>query len=726
MVTVTHQTNQGEKNDVDGNPRRYAWVESEPSPNFQQLREKFDPSLRKKNQINGDGGTNQPNDSKVFVKVSRDSTSSQHTQQHKKESINTSSFRTGHYQDQKSSSLRFGYNEIKDHDEKVERSLSQIKQKLAADVKDIEQTLKQCSDRRKSLMKTGNASFSHGAINSPTGKMDSENKKSSSVQRRKSLLDMHSKIKEQMFHRAHSAPSVFTSPPSSELKSQPSPERTSLAQVSNKIRLLNMGSKQFASFTSTPTSALLKGPHSSSPSGQATRNVANRKRKKRIGKTQIFNPPSSSPKKREEHRRVEAKKREQRAIKNKKRRDQLERERIEHIKQNSGDQRQERYREIAMQQKKKERLTQILLVGVAFSTRISKMINEIQYRRDLIKRHTLRNNAAGLITRKLRHYCFRCHRKRVRGAIRILGGVFVMKVRLWRDRRRNRAADVLREFLFALKDTGVFLGILTRGKRWRAYKDKVITVQQLWRTKQMILNAQVSLIDRQWQKEQEKRMNIEVEHIYNTEKEKTITDNKVIDSVNKARRAMKQKALPRKKISRKASIRRNLLNEGDLDILNIGQITPVEFRVGMIRETLQCLKKIFLKDMEKYRHDVESYDEEVKRRQRTGAFVRKSSSNKQVILTNSEEECKEPLTFLRSDEPISTVLTIPIKPRFHPALREQSLNLLMQLADKHIEKMRIAWDPYNMNTEIPDYQHVGKEVALCQYQEIGDYRTYMT
>jgi len=616
-------------------------------------------------------------------------------------------------------------------------SLSAIKKKFAEDVKEIEHALKECTER-KSFMRR-QISQSHELVleqdnNTSYDHSSPYSKKSPALSKREKTQSMiHKRDRTKLFRRIKSAPKVLHSINMIMNEDNQTPPRISNPgeRVKSKINFLtesqrNLLQNQHDNDTNDPK---LKTKTKTFPSRK--RRKGKKKTKALQGQDSLSNTVATNMKKREERRRKNKKKREQRAIGNKKRREDLEIKRINHIQENTCELRQSRYKKMALAQKHQSKLTLNLMLLVILGSRLNRIKRQIINRRNRIRRHSVCDLAAGLITRKLRYYCFKCYRKRVRGAIRILGAVFVLKIRIWRDRRRNRAADVLQDFLHGLKGTGAFLGILTRGKRWRSYKQKVIIVQRLWRTKLKMIDAQLMLIDLQWQKEQEKRLINEVDKIYNYDKENAMAENEIIDASNRGRKAMNIRLLPRKKISRKQSIIRGLLDENDFDILKVRCTTTHEIRSEMIRETLKYLKQLYMKEMDVYKRDMCQYTHDMKRRQRAGAFIDKASISKQKRTVesqqtvrssiNNKEATNRRLSFLYSKDPIrKKSICAPIRPIFRPVLGKKSLGLLIELADGFVERMRIAWNPYNLNTNLPEYCGVGKAVALKRYQEISE------
>ena len=122
---------------------------------------------------------------------------------------------------------------------------------------------------------------------------------------------------------------------------------------------------------------------------------------------------------------------------------------------------------------------------------------------DGIEREKRENQAAGIITRIFRLFVFRHYRLQVRGAIGMLGAFFVLKIKLWRSRRKRRAIDLVKDFLTKVHDenkrTGGLFRLVAKGVELRALKRNVIICQKCWRDKVHFINAQVDIINRQWQ-----------------------------------------------------------------------------------------------------------------------------------------------------------------------------------------------------------------------------------
>lgn len=439
--------------------------------------------------------------------------------------------------------------------------------------------------------------------------------------------------------------------------------------------------------------------------------------------------------------------REKRHLENKKRREKLEKERCDFLIANSVEKRQARLKEKSTKQKQRIKLAKLLILhGVILGggRRISLWENALNNRRQLIRRQSLIESASLVISKQIRLYCERKRQKKIDQAIRLISGVvFTKKIRSWRDRRRNKAADVLHNFLTALNDSGafLFLDLMTKGKRWHLYREKIMQIQKLWRKKFQTIEAQVKLIDKQWQKEQSLSTDQEVERIYASEKIHTNNENELIDATNRMRKAMvsskgKKRSsaihnmlgshstntmLPKKKISRKSSILKRMIYEDENDILSIGHIVPFEFRYRIIRAVLKYMKQKFMDDMENYRGRLAFYEKEMSRRESANTIIlhRKPSRNIKKNKDTSSQDTKE-------DESTSDIHInlppppAPVKPMFKPVLRERTIKLLLELGNEYVLKVRKAWDPSNVTKiELPECFDIGRQIAESQHNEIN-------
>ena len=286
------------------------------------------------------------------------------------------------------------------------------------------------------------------------------------------------------------------------------------------------------------------------------------------------------------------KKRRTRLTETRKRRQKIEKERIEHLRANSGRARQNRLKKRSAEEKTKYQKEKHWIVSVAMGVRLQLIIDTVVKFRAYQQQLVLEDVSAMIITRQMRIYKFRRYRKRVKSAIYVLGSVFVIKVKIWKKTRRRLASDRVRAFLICLENenqrTCGCLALIMKGKKWRAYRQKIITLQRLWRERMRIITAQVLLVDMQWQREQAMRTEALVEHKFISSVEKTEIENDKIDNINRTRKLVKMKPLPRRRCDTREMIRSRLLKGEDL--LSVGHIVPAEMRVGIIRDMLRHLR----------------------------------------------------------------------------------------------------------------------------------------
>ena len=88
---------------------------------------------------------------------------------------------------------------------------------------------------------------------------------------------------------------------------------------------------------------------------------------------------------------------------------------------------------------------------------------------------------------------------------------------------------------------------------------KIINLQRLWRDRLSITSAQALLIDLQWQKKQNARTDCLVERLFKEGEEKATVENERIDNINRTRKLIKLKNLPRVRHDTKQEIRERLM-----------------------------------------------------------------------------------------------------------------------------------------------------------------------
>ena len=409
-------------------------------------------------------------------------------------------------------------------------------------------------------------------------------------------------------------------------------------------------------------------------------------------------------------------KRDKRMKDTRRRRDQIEKNRVKQLKHNSGVQRQRRLKTRKQERQRKQimvsKWTMIIILGVRMQAAIQMVKQFRQYQAQL----EIEDNASRVIARQMRVLKFKLHRKRVRGAIRVLATAFLVQVKLWRESRRRSASDKVLCFLLALErdnnDTGGCLALIVKGKKWRAYRLKIIVLQRLWRRRLQIISSQVLLIDRQWQTEQKRRIGDEVNIRYEREEEKATVDNESIDNINRTRKLLKMKPLSKKKCSTREEIRNKIVK--GRDFLSAGGIVPSEIRHEIISDLLKHMKYIYLDQLALYDDAYQIYEQDGKERQRRRALLVGFSGNSTVntwVWGEASSRSRRKIEEWESKNPTYP----PMKPMFHVILGNITLSLLLDIGQKYVEELRKSWNPRTMNVIPVTFN--GKEIAEAHYKE---------
>ncbi len=238
---------------------------------------------------------------------------------------------------------------------------------------------------------------------------------------------------------------------------------------------------------------------------------------------------------------------------------------------------------------------------------------------------------------------------------------------------------------------------------------KIIILQRLWRQQLRIISAQVLLIDRQWQQEQDRRTEIEVEKIYAEEEAKVIAENERIENINRTRKLIKLKPLPRKRRDNRDEIRVRL-KEGK-DLLSLHNIVPTEIRHELIRDMLKHLRCLHLNQLKSFDKAVQKYEDEMKDRQRRRAILVGFSGNGAVNSWVWGKSRSRP-DMIELDH--NNILP-PSKPLFHIVLGEVALHTLMEIGKKYVEDLRRAWNPASM--KIIALPYIAQEAANAHFKE---------
>ena len=246
-----------------------------------------------------------------------------------------------------------------------------------------------------------------------------------------------------------------------------------------------------------------------------------------------------------------------------------------------------------------------------FQNLLKKKLCEGWFAKDLEKK---RQTSAEIITRQIRLYSYRCYRSKVRGAIKVLGAFFIMRIKIWKKRRDHRCADLIIDFLGKLKAEndrtgGIFkvrskstrvlkirlvltpylVQLVAKGERLKRYKRDIILIQNNWRRKWRNICSQIRFIDRQWSKYQDYEIDEEVSRQYELAVLDLQEENDEIDMKNKGRKLMKKKLLPCVFPPSKLVFREKLLKTDD--VLEDKYTCPREFRLKIIKWYLKWAKR---------------------------------------------------------------------------------------------------------------------------------------
>jgi len=411
------------------------------------------------------------------------------------------------------------------------------------------------------------------------------------------------------------------------------------------------------------------------------------------------------------HNRNETSRRATRMVDTKKRRQEIEKERMQHLRFNSGQARQQRLKKQSGEKKKKKDKVKNWMLCVELGMRVQLAINTVSRFRAYQRQLITEDAAARVITRQLRIFKFNKYRKRVKGALFILSTVFVMKIKLWKHSRRTRASDIIRAFLVSLDDankgSGGCLALIVKGKKWRVYRQKIIVLQKLWRSRMCIIQAQAALVDTQWRREQDLRTEHYVDSLYNSSVEEAIKENEKIESINRTRKLIKLRPFPRTQHANRSEIKRNIMKGEDL--LSVNHICPCEIRIAIIKSTLRYLRLNQLTQLELYTTHLDEYNQEMQNIQQRRAVLVGFSGNKIANSWIKVEHNERHLMALGGR-------TKPKKPKCSIILRQMALDKLIDTGESCVNIIRDAWQPSSMR--IPDVNFDGKHIAEIHLKEL--------
>jgi hypothetical protein len=413
--------------------------------------------------------------------------------------------------------------------------------------------------------------------------------------------------------------------------------------------------------------------------------------------------------------RVESNRRATRVVNTKKRRKMVEKDRVQHLHSNGGQARHQRLKKKSAQKKGKCEQVKNWAFCVQLAIRVHLAIDTVRRFRAYQQQLIVEDLAVRVITRQLRAFKFKKYRKHVKGALFVLSTVFVIKIRLWKQSRRRCASDKIRAFLVSLDNenrrTGGCLALIVKGKEWRVYRNKIMVLQRLWRSRLQDISAQAMLIDLQWRREQARRTETYIDELYNSSIEEAMTENENIESINRTRKLIQLRPLPRKKHGNRAEIKRNVM-KGD-DLLSMNHICPIEIRIAIIKSTLRHLRLNRLMQIKQHERNLDDYDKQMQNIQQRRAILVGFSGSK---IANSWIKVEDSDRHLMALEGRAQ----PIKPKFSVILRQGAVDKLVDTGESYVKAIRQAWKPNIMVT--PDIKFDGKHVAEAHLKEIESLR----
>ena len=454
-------------------------------------------------------------------------------------------------------------------------------------------------------------------------------------------------------------------------------------------------------------------------------------------------------------------------------REKAEQRRLEDITSKDWEARMARLRESKSQTIQTEARQMQFLTGMymaAFARNIRLALYKVHAAaEELVKR----DEAAFVLTRQMRKHSFKCYRFRVKGAINLLGAFFILRLKIWRSRKRRKHVDVIVDFLRAIKrendKTGGIMRLVARGAELKAYKNKIKCIQRQWLNKRANIAAQKSIIDAQWNTWQEERIAVEVDERMKIEIERLVPVNEEIAKKNRVRKVSKRKPLPYVLPPSRTELRKDMLmNEGG--VLSHPLVTPEEIRLNIVRSYLRFGKRMFMDRVQLWSERHARWTERVKIQGRLGIFAvkkmhkspkkapddpfgEKSFSTPRANTTTVEEAggggggggraraptlvpgSPPPRTFFKGTQAaeeeaeLNVMEPEPIRPVFRTVLTKQGLDAMVAAGKEYVEAVRDMWDPRGCSCvtdefgnlvlkQLPSFDYLGNKVALVQEQTL--------
>ena len=409
---------------------------------------------------------------------------------------------------------------------------------------------------------------------------------------------------------------------------------------------------------------------------------------------------------------------EQRAMAARERREKLQQERVENVLATSWTLRQDKVQERAMQRKR----VQQWIVYTVVASRFHIVQERIDAYRIGQRKLLVEYRSATIIIKVMRRHYVVSYRRRILKALNTVSCMLLRKIVQWKRQRRRHACSVIVAFLNALEYensiTHGCLSMMAKGKKWISYKHKVVKLQRIWRREILHINAQVQLLDKEWQREQERTLTIEVDKLHKMGELGIETETKMIQAANRTRKAMNMKLLPTRKPESRDRIRKRLIEEMGSDILTTSGIAVVEIRVGILREALRRTKRMYAIDLEKYlvhQKELKSRRQAVSAASMTIGFAFRHVST--AAATGDNARCTSHQETTAPNQPLA--ISNNRTPKFSMIFGPKALDRIIELGEVYVNKVRHAWSPEVMEFVVPVYSDIGKEIAQIHYKELN-------
>ncbi len=232
---------------------------------------------------------------------------------------------------------------------------------------------------------------------------------------------------------------------------------------------------------------------------------------------------------------------------------------------------------------------------------------------------------------------------------------------------------------------------------------KIINLQRLCRGRLSITAAQSLLIDLQWQREQRLRTDRLVENLFEEGAEKAIIENERIDNINRTRKLIKLKSLPKMRNDTRHEIRERLMKGSDL--LSVDHICPTIFRAEIIGEFLRYLRRFHLDRVKRYNQAIMRYEKISEEAQQRRAVLVRFSGNQSSGRSVFDTEQK------------------PVRPLQRVILKKKCLDTLLTIGADYVESVRHAWMPKTMTISPFCFDGV-KDAAFAQIMDTVEFERY--